>query len=172
MICSSLLKNKTRIGRYLLDQCIPLSHVQVSINGLMHPWFYDFPAIGGTFFLPSGTGHWNSSLPMNMMKVLPFDLATSPRVFSILLAPVAAHLPLQERLMLPYIDDISHAHASFRQACHTRDPDEVGSCPSSGDAPLGSSDRHTQELVSPSPVRLQTIVHVAQGLLSLTQVSP
>ncbi len=54
-------------------------------------------------------------------KVLPFGLATAPRVFTKLMAPLAAaaHLHLQGCLMYPYIDDIFHAQASASQTART-----------------------------------------------------
>ncbi len=54
-------------------------------------------------------------------KVLPFGLATAPRVFTKLLAPLAAHLNLQGCLMNPYINDIFHAQASAKQVAHICD---------------------------------------------------
>ncbi len=44
-----------------------------------------------------------------------------PRVFTKILAPVAAHLHMQGRLMYPYIANIFHAEASFLQVSRTRD---------------------------------------------------
>ncbi len=49
----------------------------------------------GTFGLLSGAGE----LIVYQWKVLPFGLATDPRVFTKLLAPLAAHLHLQGCLM-------------------------------------------------------------------------
>ncbi len=51
---------------------------------------------------------WNveGELIVYQWKVLPFGLAITPRVFTNLLAPVAAPLHLSGCLMYPYIDNI------------------------------------------------------------------
>ncbi len=53
-------------------------------------------------------------------KVLPLGLATAPRVFTKILAPVAAHWYMQGCLIYPYVNEIFHAQGSILQACHTR----------------------------------------------------
>ena len=60
----------------------------------------DTPVIGGIFGLLSGTRQGCSIV--YQWKVLPFGLATAPRVFAKLLAPQAAHLHLQGCPMYPY----------------------------------------------------------------------
>ncbi len=62
-----------------------------------------------------GRSHWLS------MEGSPVALATLPRVFTKLLAPVVAYLHLQGCLIYSYIDDIFHAQTSFHQACCTHD---------------------------------------------------
>ena len=56
--------------------------------------------------------------------VLPFGLATAPRVFTKLLAPIAAHLHLRNKSMYPYMDDIFHAHISRDSVILTQDASE------------------------------------------------
>ncbi len=51
-------------------------------------------------------------------KVLSFGLATAPREFTKLLAPVAPHLHLWGCLMYSYIDGIYHAEVSLHQVSH------------------------------------------------------
>ncbi len=53
--------------------------------------------------------------------VLPFGLATAPRVFTKILAPIAAHLHLRSMSRYPYIDDIFHAQISRDSVILTRD---------------------------------------------------
>ncbi len=53
--------------------------------------------------------------------VLPFGLASAPRVFTKLLAPIAAHLHLRNMSMYPYIEDIFHAQISRDSVILTRD---------------------------------------------------
>ncbi len=53
--------------------------------------------------------------------ILPFGLATAPRVFTKLLAPIAARLHLRNMSMYPYIDDIFHAQISRDSVILTRD---------------------------------------------------
>ena len=81
--------------------------------------------------VPIHPSHWRyfwfalrnaeGALTVYQWKVLPFGLASAPRVFTKILAPVAAHLHLQGCLMYPYIDDIFHAQASQHQVAQTRD---------------------------------------------------
>ncbi len=54
-------------------------------------------------------------------RMLPFGLATAPRVFTELLAPIAAHLHLRNMSMYPYIDDIFHAQISRESVIMTQD---------------------------------------------------
>ncbi len=53
--------------------------------------------------------------------VLPFGLASAPRVCTKMLAPIAAHLHLRNMSMYPYIDDIFHAQISRGSVILTRD---------------------------------------------------
>ena len=58
---------------------------------------------------------------LRIYQVLPFGLATAPRVFTKLLAPLAAFLHFRTMSMFPYIDNIFHAQASASSAERTRD---------------------------------------------------
>ncbi len=89
------------------------------------------------------------------MKFLPFGLATAPRDFTKLLAPLAAHLHLQGCLMhrrhhpCTCVSQSDSAHPRYQsmlslQAGFYHKHQEVGPCPVSGNAPLGSSDRYSQ----------------------------
>ncbi len=53
--------------------------------------------------------------------VLPFRLATAPRVFTKILAPITAHLHLRNMSVYPYIDDIFDAQISRDSVILTRD---------------------------------------------------
>ena len=95
-------------------------------------------------------------------KVLPFGLATAPRVFTKLLAPIVGHLHLQGCLMYPFIDDMlsplsclallppdmSHSRHQCPLSLHAGvhcQSHKVGPCSLSGGSPLTSHDRHGQE---------------------------
>ncbi len=118
-------------------------------------------------------------------KVLPFGLATAPRVFTKLVTPVATHLHLQGCLMYPYINNIFHAQASVNQADSTGDPSlrchfrlgfitnlqKSALIPSQVMLHLGDLIDTARGLVFPSLARRETIIHAAQALPGLTQVS-
>ena len=72
-------------------------------------------------FLWFALGNVEGDLIIYQWKVLPFDLATTPRVFTNLLAPVAAPLQLSGCLMYPYIDNIFYDQVSFCQVCRAHD---------------------------------------------------
>ncbi len=119
---------------------------------------------------------------MYQWKVLPFGLATAPRVFTKLLAPLAAHLHLQGCLMDPYINDIFHAQASVNQTARTHDFSlhchfKLGFVINLKKSALVASQvmlhwgaliDTARGLVFPSPARTEAIVHAT---LDLTQVS-
>ncbi len=121
-------------------------------------------------------------------KVLPFGLATAPRIFTKLLTPLAAHLHLQGCLIYPYINDLFHAQASANQTARTRNISLR--C----HFKLGFIINHTKSALVPSQVMLhlgalintarglvfypclgseatEAIIHAAQALLDPTQVS-
>ncbi len=75
------------------------------------------------WFLQLVLGTADDDLIVHHRKVLPFGLATAPRVFTKLLAPVVAHLHLPRCQMYLNIDDIFHAQAfrfSDRWGVHHR----------------------------------------------------
>ncbi len=71
-------------------------------------------------FLHFALGTAEDDFIVHLRKVLPFGLATAPRVFTKLLARVVAHLHLQRCPMYSNIDVNFHAQA-FCQHCHTSD---------------------------------------------------
>ncbi len=87
--------------------------------------------------------------------------------------------------MYPYIDDIFHGQASLLQACRTRDISlrchftlgfivniaKSALIPSQVMLHSGAMVDMTRGILFPSPPRLEAIVHAAQELLCLTQVS-
>ncbi len=99
------------------------------IQGLYQDWWMVSLVLKDAYLhVPIRPSHWpylrfalrnaEGQLIVYQWKVFPFGLATAPRVFAKLLAPVVAHLHMQECLMYPYIDNIFHAQVSFLQACH------------------------------------------------------
>ncbi len=141
----------------------------------IHPSHWQYPR----FALRSPAGEFI----VYQCKVLPFGLATAPRVFTKLLAPLAAHLHLQGCLMYPYIDNIFHTQASASHTACTRDISlschfklgfiinlkKSGLVPSQVMLHLGAL--MARGLVFPSPAWTETIIHATQALLDLTQVS-
>ncbi len=113
-------------------------------------------------------------------RVLPFGLATAPRLFTKLLAPVAAHLHLGNMSMCPYIDDIFHAQMSQEMVSATRDASvrlhlHLGFIinlaksflvPSQGMVHLGAWIDTFREIVMPTQNKVQEISSAAQELMS------
>ncbi len=118
-------------------------------------------------------------------KVLPFGLATAPRLFTKLLAPLGAHLHLHGCLMYLNIDNIFHAQVSASQTASTCDISLCCHCKlgfiinlkksalvsSQVMLHLGALFDMARGLVFPSPAWTETIIHATQALLDLTQVS-
>ncbi len=118
-------------------------------------------------------------------KVVPFGLATAPRIFTKLLAPLAAHLYLQGCLMYLYIDDIFHTQASASQTARTRDISlhchfklgfiinlkKLTLVPSQVMLHLGALINTASGLFFPTLSQTEKIIHATQGLLGLTQIS-
>ncbi len=94
-------------------------------------WMVSLDLKDAYLHVPIHPSHWRylrfalrspaGELIVYQWKVLPFGLATAPRAFTKLLAPLAAHLHLKGCLMYSYIDDIFHAQASTNQTACTHD---------------------------------------------------
>ncbi len=188
--------NLRGLNTYLRVSKFRMETLSSIIQGL-HPgwWMVSLDLKDAYLHVPIHPSHWRylrfalrnaaGELIVYQWKVLPFGLATAPRVFTKILAPVAAHLHMQGCLMYPYIDDIFHAEASFLQACRTRDTSlrchfmlgfivnlaKSALVPSQVLLHLGAMIDTARGILFPSPPRLEAIVHAAQELLSLTQVS-
>ncbi len=63
-------------------------------------------------FWDSRLGIGEDSSTFTFFLFLPFGLATTPRVFTKLLAPIVGHLYLSNMCTYPYMDDIFHAQIS------------------------------------------------------------
>ena len=112
--------------------------------------------------------------------VLPFGLATAPRVFTKILAPIAAHLHLRGMSMYPYIDDIFHAQISKESVILTRDASvrlhlqlgfvinlaKSSLIPSQVMTHLGAWIDTLNGLVRPSQNKIQEISQVSADLLA------
>ncbi len=188
--------NLTGLNTYLRATKFRMETLTSILQGLHQGWWMVSLDLKDAYLhVPIHPSHWRylrfalrnaeGVLTVYQWRVLPFGLASAPRVFTKLLAPVAAHLHLQGCLMYPYIDDIFHAQASPHQVARTRDLSlrchlvlgfvinltKSALVPSQVMLHLGAIIDTLRGTVCPSPDRLNKLVHSALELLQLSQVS-